>query len=402
MISNSPGARGRVGDIEWLWYHCGDGNHFGTITKPDNLESCYYDQTWSNMCIGLLESYEADGYRLTSLRDFVEALDQLGQRREVPALIEGSCNAGESEGVFCWMGRNDTPWENDSAVLTAVARSRARLIQAETAAGASPFKYGKVRNRLDEAWQSILVSQISDSLGWHAGPHAVRRSFEASEEAFLIANRILDELASGDRPDLKNRGNVDAGYQAADAIRPDPEIFGGNGGGSFTPLGDGVEIFECEIVPVEERCGIRFPFEMSDLVYCPSGLEWTPTRLALAMLKRDRIYLPLANGLVQIGPECYVVKDTTYVHVAACIRVSDRRVEFAIQRGRPETRMRWRFYCVSGSLNKALTLANLVNSVPRLDDSIAAGSNMGTKRVGVLRMLMGWAGLGELSTTRGR
>ncbi len=47
---NFPARNGRFGSVEWHWYHCGDGNHFGTIYKPQDLERSYNDPAWERWC----------------------------------------------------------------------------------------------------------------------------------------------------------------------------------------------------------------------------------------------------------------------------------------------------------------------------------------------------------------
>jgi hypothetical protein len=54
---NFPSARGRSEQAEWLWYHCGDGNHISAIHKPDDFQRCYHDSEWKNLCLSQIESY---------------------------------------------------------------------------------------------------------------------------------------------------------------------------------------------------------------------------------------------------------------------------------------------------------------------------------------------------------
>jgi hypothetical protein len=88
------------------------------------------------------------------------------------------------------MGRNRTRRENGAAILTAIARARARLISAERlidklgvtqAAGAR-------REKLTPGRNASLHAQISDSLGWSAGATAQIRALPDHE----VARKGLD------------------------------------------------------------------------------------------------------------------------------------------------------------------------------------------------------------------
>lgn len=130
--ANFPGAHGEWAGTRWWWYHCGDGNHFGMIYKPNDLDRCYHDPAWCAMCTRQILSYPARGYRPGTIREFVDALDY-SAAVELPPLLDGCWNPRGSEGLLCWMGKNGTIWENDAAVLAAVARARSRLVAADSA-----------------------------------------------------------------------------------------------------------------------------------------------------------------------------------------------------------------------------------------------------------------------------
>ncbi|HYP14898.1 MAG TPA: hypothetical protein VEQ63_13305, partial [Bryobacteraceae bacterium] len=41
------GATGTAGDLEWAWYHCGDGNHATSMFPPHDWERCFQDPWWT-------------------------------------------------------------------------------------------------------------------------------------------------------------------------------------------------------------------------------------------------------------------------------------------------------------------------------------------------------------------
>jgi hypothetical protein len=358
-----PASRGTIRGTEWLWYHCGDGNHFGTIHKPDDLERCYYDPIWSALCVNQIESYHEQGYCLATIGELFSRFDY-SVGRELPPLVEGAWNPKKSRGLLCWMGANNTAAEDDAAVLSSISRARARLLTAERAM-TSAGHTASVRSRLDEAWKLLLHAQISDALGWSAGPQAVQYSLSASEQALIAANQILGDNAPGPVASLDSILNKFEAVRLSEACTlPTPEIFGAEGEGSYTAIAGDSHVYECTFRAIgqERRCGVRFPFEMDDIVYCPSGMEKSPIRIPLRILKPSIVTLPLANGLVQIATGVFLIKDVSSVHVAACIQRDDGRVEFAIEGARHGKIHTWRFYLVHGSIDRAIACANLINS----------------------------------------
>lgn len=148
------------GGVEWHWYHCGDGNHFASIYKPDDLRYCYDDPTWKELCEGRLEAYEAEGYKIATVSELLRALAS-AKREELPHPIEGGWNPDRSSGLLGWMRRHASQWEDDCAVLIGIARARSRLVVAERVGEGGD--YGEeLRATLEAGWTAVLNAEISD------------------------------------------------------------------------------------------------------------------------------------------------------------------------------------------------------------------------------------------------
>jgi hypothetical protein len=365
---NAPSSRGSLGGLQWLWYHCGDGNHFGTMYRPDDLEHCYFDQAWSNFIERQMQSYEEHGYALSTVREFAKALPLDALRRQAPPLIEGGWNPWESDGLLRWMGRNSSPWEDDCAVLTAAARARARLLAAERSMDAVPEPERPAAvARLEEAWKSLLHAQISDALGWRAGQAAVQTSLQNSERTFVIANQLLASVDCNE-PQFKSDADAllhDRADSPIDEGRawPAPVLFGAEGTGGYTTATAVLKIYDCRFTATSEYCGVRLPFGSADIIYCPSGMEETPASIPVSVFRRDMVTLPLANGLVYLGDGWFVIKSTFHFHLAATVNFRKRTLEFAVHGARPGRLYHWRFYVFFGSLNEAVAVANRLNSM---------------------------------------
>ena len=83
-------------------------------------------------------------------------------------------------------------------------------------------------------------------------------------------------------------------------------------------------------------------------------------------LQNDEVYLPLANGLVGLGGDLWVVKHTREVHIAARIAPEDPWVRFIDETAPREGEITWVFDVFQGSPEAALEWANSINIHPRV------------------------------------
>jgi len=89
--------------------------------------------------------------------------------------------------------------------------------------------------------------------------------------------------------------------------------------------------------------------------------------LADFRLLANRIYVPLANGLIGLGPDLWLLKSCRDVHLAARISTGDAdRIEFIDETVPQEGGVTWVFYLLRGSEEEAIGLARLLNTHPNL------------------------------------
>lgn len=351
-----PAAKGESGGLSWLWYHCGDGNHFGSNHKPDDLAHCYYDPSWSGLCIDYINDLLASGYVLTGVSDFVSLLDY-NNAIELPLLPEGSWNAAASCGVHRWMGELSTPAENDNLVLTSVVRARERLLLA----GEMLQGNASAKGRYQDLWKVLLHAQISDCLGWEAGPGAPAYALSAADQVFVGATSILDDLPRSLHADERPWEEAPTG-RPAHADLPTAEIFGATAAlCRYTQLGPSTWALDCVFQSEAPDFGVQFPLSSLQLRYCPTGLEHAPASMDLSRLKPNLIALPLANGLIELEPGLFLVKDTKTVHVAALLDRESQTLRFTISQSRSVQICRWRFFVRKAQIEEALSFANQLN-----------------------------------------
>ena len=362
-----PASRGKAGEDEWIWYHLGSGHHFCVPTSPMDLSHFFLDHDWLRQSEDLIRSYQLDGYCFTTIRKFVERISAARQP-ELPVLVEGSLNSRESEGVFVWMGDQRNSWEDDATILTQVSRSRIRLSMYEdiTDHCGGGSQISEYKTAIEDMWLKQLFAEASDSLGWHPAWVEVLFALARSEEVLSKAGRLLTEVSG----ELLSKSEVGGPSLPEDALfqggplndLPVPEIFGGGERVDMIALRETCYLCEVDFSPTEPCFGIKMPLTLNELVYCPSGLERAPVSIPFQQLRPKVLYIPLANGLIGVAPNVFVIKDVRFLHLAARIDVVNRSLSFMVRAPSvPQRRYRWRFYIVQCSLDEAVRVANGLN-----------------------------------------
>ena len=72
--------------------------------------------------------------------------------------------------------------------------------------------------------------------------------------------------------------------------------------------------------------------------------------------------LALPLGLVSLGPDLYVIKDTGHVHVAAGLSTTSPDITFRDETQAGDEGVTWVFHVVEGTADEALAIAKAVNS----------------------------------------
>lgn len=427
-VNKYPARRGRWNNIEWYWYHCGDGNHLTTISKPQDIEGSFYDPTWKRWCEMMLNLLIERGYRLSHLQEFAGKLDYSKAQR-LPPLIEGSWNSEGAEGVRRWMGLQSNELEKDAGILAAVSRARARLIRCEdgrsqvysfnrsaqdASNSVSPPTNGLMQrierfisnaeksaiNRaaqldtvwvgaglrsrlwrkmeeitrdpekspsftaelLDKAWEHLLHAQISDCLGWYPSPQSVWYAFDQVRSVLMIADKLLrlTDLVDVEEDILCNHEYCD--NVSCDEAFIKASLFGCDGSIVVTRLSSSHQVIECNFESTAPDCGVTFEHRIDKLRYCPSGIECEITTIPLSLIKNDTISLPLSNGLLEVTPGMFLIKQLNFVHLAAHVVKSEHVVEYAVRKGAIGRSYTWRFHVLEADDESAVAFANKLNS----------------------------------------
>ena len=358
-----PASKGEIGDLEWYWYHIGSGHHSCVPWNPVDIANFHFDPSWHSLVLDSLSYISAAGFEMTTISNW---FDKVGRhpRQRLPQLVEGSLNSADSGGVLAWMGREENTWEDNDAVLARASRSRIQLRSVEAVLSETPES---TQSALQAARKAQMLAEGSDSLGWQPTPREVQYGLQASGDVLSVTSQILDacgksvsDVATYQPPRLgrdSSRRCVSSLDHVVSSVGIDCESI------SITQDCDGVTMLEADFLPKSRHFGMLFSYCTEFVSYCPSGLERTLLRVPLDRLRPPEVCLPLANGLLRIQENLYVVKDLRYCHVAARIKTDAQVAEFAITASDiPVRRYRWRFFALTGaSAESAMDFANTLN-----------------------------------------
>ncbi len=360
----APAVVSRAPGVQWFWYHMGSGHHFAARTGPEDWEHFFLDPAWLSTNEQLLESYGEMGFLLSTVTDLASAVEKL-EPPPLPTVIEGSWNSEKSEGVFAWMGRQCSLWENDPGILGLSWRARKQLLSCEDElAGMSEFESSdRACGALEGLWKMQLLAESSDSLGWTPMPGEVAFARNAAERVLQGVNEIrehnglLCQPASEEKSALvADRGlHQPSPYAAA-------ELVGSEGTLLFAQLEHSLQLWEASFVATDSVCGIQLLGTPEEVVYCPSAAESEPLTFRPQDLKPATICLPLSNGLLRIADDLYFIRDNSYGVVAARIEKEARRIRFVVQGAEKGKRFRWRFFLFKGRLGESVERANAINA----------------------------------------
>ena len=357
-------SKGKTGDLEWYWYHMGSGHHCCVPWNPVDIANFHFDPSWLRLVTDSLNFLSSQGFAITTISNWFDRVKGHPAQR-LPQLVEGSLNSADSGGVLTWMGREKNEWEDNDLVLARASRSRIQLRSVEALLDEIPEG---MQTTLHEARKAQMLAEGSGSLGWQPTRREVQYGLQASGDVLAITGQILDmcgksasDVATDQPPQLDSDSSllcVPLLDNVVSSVGIAPASI------SIAQDGEGVMLLEADFLPTSKHFGILFSYSTEFLSYSPTGLEKKLVRLPLHQLRSSEICLPLANGLLRIQENLYVVKDLRYCHVGARIQKDTNIAEFAItSTDTAIRRYRWRFYVLNcASFESAIDFANALNS----------------------------------------
>lgn len=374
------GAKGvSTDEIEVRWTFFDDGELLATgdidpyfvevfYAKPEAIAE--YEQRLSEL--------EAQGYRITTVDQYVTAAQLLATPATTPPLLDGTWQPQSTQAVKRWLGGGGV-WkaqERDNHVRTLGMVAHRELVAAETVAAAAGLD---AREALDGAWRMLFLGQVSDGTGINPFAGEIQYAIAHLTEATRIAREVI---AGGKEALGAPALLVDP---AADAVTaaggPDPW----EGEPVEPPLSLSIDPGDRAVTERWERLGpdhlrvtidfgpgefnvirVTFPGSGDELTTTIALRDAAPATYQRSAFAFETFYLALPTGLIGLRPDRFVIKDQGHVHLAAEVSRDSGDVRFTDETAAPAEAQRWVFHVVEGSPAEAVATARAINSHRRL------------------------------------
>lgn len=394
-----------------------------------------HDPAATDEYVAELEGLEAAGFRIATIRDFVEWARGAGMEvAPLPPVLDGTWQPGSTDSMRKWMGGAGLvdavvfECERDNLVLTTNVRAHHRILAAETvvasAEGRGLVEAGAYRDELLGCWRDALLGQVTDSSGINPFIREVRYGLDHGAAATECADGVLAEVGSflGDRylvVDTDTSSVTPVESPPSDGLTETDPFFTEAEGFSVEAPERDVDVTwhraerqgltRLRIVysaPDRDarRIEVTFPMRLDAFVTTPGLIEDRVDVVPFGELDLEggQIYLPTANGLVGLGPDLWVVKQTDRVHVAAHFETEEDVVRFSDWTLPSDDGGEWVFWIFEGSEAEALELATSLNVRPTVVVRIgedapagcgcrAAGGGAGAASAGLLVLTLAMA-----------
>jgi MYXO-CTERM domain-containing protein len=384
--------------VDWNFFDDGElmstgdlNPYFGTDFKLDPESVAAYEQK--------LMDREAQGYRIATITEYVTwaKANNLPQP-PLPPILDGTWQPASSDSMFRWMGASGFldaahDCERDNLVLTGNVQARHRILTAETLLSwarqqglVSPDQFP---DDLMECWRYALLGQVTDASGINPYLNEVNYAFDHARLATECADAVIETIRQASGRDVlvvdNETGTVTPmGSRPDELVSPEAPLFTEADGFVVNAPDRDIDVVWEAVgaegnlhrvtITVSESLStvgsremeVFFPMELSELRISPGLIEDEVRVYPLSGFDFEEggISLPLANGLLGLRENLWLIKDTQKVHLAATVHESDPTVRFRDETVEMRSPATWVFYLFEGSDTEALAQALRLNVHP--------------------------------------
>jgi hypothetical protein len=388
LIAGAQGVNKTVGpdtvQVSWTFFDDGEllatgkqNPYFPELFHHKPAEVAAYEKE--------LSALEAQGYKITTVDQYVTAMLAKVTPADPPPLLDGTWQPNSTGGVKRWLGGAGI-WakqERDNHVRTLGAMAHRELTAAETIATKAGIAGPGMdaRERLDAAWRLMFLGQVTDASGINPFRGEVEYGISHTAEALRLAREVIADAKAAlklERAVIDPRtGEVSAGADPPIAGSPGaPAVMltldGGGGDRTIAEhweqLAPGHARVSVSIGPGSANlASVRFAGVKEPTV--PVGLalgDAVVTSIDRSAFTFDVFHLALPTGWIGLGGGKIVIADLAHVHLAAEIHRATGDVLFEDQTVPVDEPATWVFHVLDGKPEDAVALARDINVKRRL------------------------------------
>lgn len=332
-----------------------------------------------------LEALDADGWVITSVSDYADAIADRVVAPPAPPLLDGTWQPGSTNGVAKWLGDRSIwfvggpPADRDNHVRTVGYQAHRELVAAQTAAEAAGLD---VEDELAAAWRLLVLGQVSDASGINPYRGEVEYGLAHATEVLRIARGVIERskqtlghasvqidpyaqtVVEGDvapfAGELTDDAPIEVSATAEDATRAIDVAWTQIDAGHHTVA---ITFGPGDPESLTNAVDVRFVGEMTDDIVTTVALDDdTPRSFSRADFAFGEFKLALPLGLVSLGPDRFLVKDTAFVHLAAGIEREGPDITFRDETLAADEGATWIFHVIDADAQTAVEHARRINA----------------------------------------
>ncbi len=366
----------KLDGLEWDFAFLDDGEVFNTTDYRSNF---YRVAEQEKESIDRFKKLQSEGYKFVTMSELAAKIKQSKGYKvpDYPFVPEGTWNMSVC-GPFMWMGRQRSGVETDGITRALSYEWRGIVMMTEQLvayAESNGIKVDEQKKLVQEAWEHLLLSEVSDASGWT--PWLVEVKYteieidQVQRRIKTVLEKIKELAPSADAAyilDTRNGSINEVGAFKADlsvaSVLPVPiAVRAGKTVMNTRKLNDHLYCIDilCDR-PADGAVEILFDTPSSGMWYSAGTGEEIAVEIPTD-LKHDPA-LSLSNGFLYLGNGFSLIKDCSVEHLAATWRQKEQKLVFREELNENNPGMKMRFYVVRGEMNAGLEFANKLNTWP--------------------------------------
>jgi hypothetical protein len=232
----------------------------------------------------------------------------------------------------------------------------------------------------------MLLAEVTDATGINPFINEIDYGLSHAAAAWDCADAVIMQVAPGIggpflQVDTKSGFVAEVDDLPSQSLVPADPFLSETGGFEVNAQGRTVEVSWADLLGQENvhrvAIGVSepeaaqrtleavFPLDLDGFYLTPGLVEDQAFFYPLSEFdfQEGKISLPVANGLIGLGTDLWLIKQTSTVHIAATF-LMDGKVRFIDDTLDPEDGASWMFWIVEGSKQEALDLADRLNLHP--------------------------------------
>jgi hypothetical protein len=366
----------KLDGLEWDFAFLDDGEVFNTNDYNSNF---YRVAKQEKESVDRFKKLRSEGYKFVTMSELASKIKQSKGYKipDYPFVPEGTWNMSVC-GPFMWMGRQRSGVETDGITRALSYEWRGILMMTERLvdyAASHGKDVAEEKKLVYEAWQHLLLSEVSDASGWTPWMVEVKYTEIEIDQAQRRIKAVLEKMKElapsedqtyflntksgniGEANNSKQAKPVAALLPIPLAIRAEKSVT------SVKKIND--HLFSLDIQcdrPADGAVEIIFDTPVSGMFYSAGTGEDIAVEVPTD-LKHDPA-LALSNGFIYLGNGYSLVKDCSVEHLAATWRQKEQKLVFREELNENNPGMKMKFYVVKGNVNAGLEFANKLNTWP--------------------------------------